>query len=200
MRSGSACKVISLPCPNVADRQFTRCGPFSMRSSTCCAPAVRGATCQPTFRAIQTVFYHFRRLRDPRHLDVPASGSSPGRARTGGEEPPSKRCDHGCGIRVKTVEEGAEHLWLRCRPQAHLLVDTLGIPLSIYVTPADVHDTRGASCLQVGLAPLVPRLKKIWSDAAYRGLDLADCCPHRMGLLPGSGGARVLLTRLGRSM
>ncbi len=101
---------------------------------------------------------------------------------------------------MKTVEEGAEHLWLRCRPQAHLLVDTLGIPLSIYVTPADVHDTRGASCLLVGLAPLVPRLKKIWSDAAYRGLDLADCCPHRMGLLPGSGGAHVLLTRLGRSM
>ena len=45
-------------------------------------------------------------------------------------------------------------------------VDTLGLPLSIYVTPADVHDTRGARCLLAGLAPLVPRLKKIWADGA----------------------------------
>jgi hypothetical protein len=49
MRSGSACKLISLPCPNVADRQFTRCGPFSIRSSTCCAPAAHGAISPPTF-------------------------------------------------------------------------------------------------------------------------------------------------------
>jgi Transposase DDE domain len=26
----------------------------------------------------------------------------------------------------------------------HLLVDTLGLPLSVSVTPADLHDTRGA--------------------------------------------------------
>jgi DDE family transposase len=29
----------------------------------------------------------------------------------------------------------------------HLLVDTLGLPLSIYVTPADVQDRAGARCL-----------------------------------------------------
>jgi putative transposase len=52
-------------------------------------------------------------------------------------------------------------------------VDTLGIPLSIYVTEADVHDTKGAQCLLAGLAPLVPRLNKIWADAAYRGQELA---------------------------
>ena len=48
----------------------------------------------------------------------------------------------------------------------HLLVDTLGIPLSIYVTEADVHDIRGARCLLAGLKYFVPRLKKIWADAA----------------------------------
>jgi hypothetical protein len=37
----------------------------------------------------------------------------------------------------------------------HILVDTPGLPLSIYVTPADVHDIRGARCLLAGLAPLV---------------------------------------------
>lgn len=55
-------------------------------------------------------------------------------------------------------------------------VDTLGLPLSVYVTPADVHDTLGARRLLAGLAPLVPRLKKIWVDAAYRGKELVDWC------------------------
>ena len=55
-------------------------------------------------------------------------------------------------------------------------MDTLGIPLSIYVTEADVHDTKGARCLLAGLAPLVPRLKKIWADAAYWGQELAEWC------------------------
>jgi putative transposase len=82
---------------------------------------------------------------------------------------------------VKTVEESASisgfdaHKHVKGRKR-HLLVDTLGLPLSIYVTPADVHDTVGARRLLAGLAPLVPRLKKIWADAAYRGKELADWC------------------------
>lgn len=81
------------------------------------------------------------------------------------------RSHHRCGIRVKTVEESAgvcgydAHKHIKGRKR-HILVDTLGLPLSIYVTPADVHDTRGARCLLAGLAPLVPRLKKIWADGA----------------------------------
>lgn len=55
-------------------------------------------------------------------------------------------------------------------------MDTLGLPLSVYVTPADVHDTLGARRLLAGLSPLVPRLKKIWADAAYRGQELASWC------------------------
>ncbi len=55
----------------------------------------------------------------------------------------------------------------------HLLVDTLGLPLSVYVTPADVQDRAGARCLLAGLKPLVTRLKKIWADGAYSGEDLA---------------------------
>ncbi len=82
---------------------------------------------------------------------------------------------------VKTVEESANicgfdaHKHVKGRKR-HLLVDTLGLPLSISVTPADVHDTRGARCLLAGLAPLVPRLKKIWADGAYRGRELAEWC------------------------
>lgn len=82
---------------------------------------------------------------------------------------------------VKTVEESAcisgfdAHKHVKGRKR-HLLVDTLGLLISIYVTPADVHDTRGARCLLAGLAPLVPRLKKIWADQAYRGQALFDWC------------------------
>jgi putative transposase len=56
------------------------------------------------------------------------------------------------------------------------LVDTLGLPIAVYVTPADVSDPAGAHRLLAGLASLVPRLKKIWADAAYRGKESADWC------------------------
>ena len=55
-------------------------------------------------------------------------------------------------------------------------MDTLGIPLSVYVTSADVQDRVGAQCLLVGLKPFVPRLKKIWADGAYTGEKLAGWC------------------------
>ena len=39
-----------------------------------------------------------------------------------------------------------------------------------------MHDTQGARRLLAGLKYFVPRLKKIWADAAYRGQELADWC------------------------
>jgi putative transposase len=86
---------------------------------------------------------------------------------------------------VKTVEESAGisgydgHKCLKGRKgrkgrKRDLLVDTLGLPLAAYVTPADLSYPAGARKLLAGLAPLVPRLKKIWADAAYRGKELAD--------------------------
>jgi putative transposase len=82
---------------------------------------------------------------------------------------------------VKTVEESARirgydaHKCIKGRKR-HLLVDTLGLPIMVYVTPADLHDTQGARCLLAGLKYFVPRLKKVWADAAYRGKELADWC------------------------
>ena len=78
-----------------------------------------------------------------------------------------------------TVEESAgirgydAHKCIKGRKR-HLLVDTLGLPISCYVTPADVHDTVGARKVLGGLAYFVPRLTKIWADAAYRGQGLAN--------------------------
>ena len=87
---------------------------------------------------------------------------------------------------VKTTEEGARlngydaHKNIKGRKR-HLLVDTLGLPLSVNVTPANVQDRVGARLLLVGLNPLVPRLKKIWADGAYSGEELARWCEERGG-------------------
>jgi putative transposase len=87
---------------------------------------------------------------------------------------------------MKTTGEGARpngydtHKNVKGRKR-HLLVDTLGLPLSIYVTPADVQDRAGARFLLAGLGPLVPRLKKIWADGAYSGKELAKWCEEQGG-------------------
>jgi putative transposase len=58
-------------------------------------------------------------------------------------------------------------------------VDTLGLPLSVYVTSADVQDRVGARCLLAGLKALLPSLKKIWADGAYTGEKLARWCKEQ---------------------
>jgi len=82
---------------------------------------------------------------------------------------------------VNRVEESARsrgfdaYKWVKGRKR-HLLVDTLGLPISVYVTPADRHHTQDARRLLAGLKYVVPRLKYIWADAAYRGKELAGRC------------------------
>jgi putative transposase len=82
---------------------------------------------------------------------------------------------------VKTTEEsgcikgydGAKQVKGRKR---HLLVDTLGLLLSVYVTPANTSDQEGARRLLIGLKPSQPHLELIWADSAYRGESLATWC------------------------
>lgn len=132
------------------------------------------------FPAWQTVFYHFRRMRlsGTWHLLYTALHRAE-RERVGRHPDPSAALMDSQS--VKTVKESARirgydaHKCVKGRKR-HLLVDTLGLPLASYITPADVHDTVGAYKLLGGLAHFLPRLKKIWADAAYRGKDLADWC------------------------
>jgi putative transposase len=131
----------------------------------------------------QTVFYHFRRfrLRGIWHLLYSALHRAE-RERVG------RRPDSSAAIldsqSVKTVEESARicgygaHKGVKGRKR-HLLVDTLGLPIACYVTPADAHNTVGARKVLGGLAYFVPRLKRIWADAAYRGKQLADWCKRQ---------------------
>ena len=75
-------------------------------------------------------------------------------------------------------------------------VDTLGLPISISVTPADMHDTQGARRRLSGLKFFVPRLKNIWADAAYRGQELANWCKAEARLGVGSGGVNPWRPRI----
>ncbi len=76
-------------------------------------------------------------------------------------------------------------------------MDTLGLLLSVDVTPANTSDQEGARRLLAGLKPLQPRLELIWADSAYRGdvlarwrategawrLEIIKCAPHVRGFV-----------------
>ena len=133
----------------------------------------------------QTVYYHFRRLRlrGIWHIILAAVHRAE-RERIGRDPQPSAAIMDAQS--VKSVEESARgsgyggHKRVYGRKR-HLLVDTLGLPLSIEVTSADTHDKVGAWRLLAGLAPLVPRLKKIWADGAYTSRKLARWCEQYGG-------------------
>jgi putative transposase len=70
---------------------------------------------------------------------------------------------------VKIAEESARsngydtHKYAKSRKRRHLLVDTLGLPLSVYITPADVQG-RSSPFVCWTQPWFVPHLKKIWAD------------------------------------
>jgi putative transposase len=151
----------------------------------------------------QTVFYHFRRLRlrGVWHLLYRALHRAE-REHVGRHPDPSAAILDSQS--AKTVEESAHisgydaHKCIKGRKR-HLLVDTMGLPIACYITPADLSDAQGARKLLGGRAPFLPRLKKIWADAAYRGQALADWCRQQgdgweleiVAREPGSHGFRV---------
>jgi len=133
----------------------------------------------------QTVYYHFRRLRlDGTWHHLLETLRTAERRRVGKQPQPSAAIVDAQS--VKTVEDSSRisgydgHKRVKGRKR-HLLVDTLGLPFSISVTSAGVHDKVGAWRLLAGLKPLVPRLAKIWADGAYTSGKLAHWCKRYGG-------------------
>jgi putative transposase len=131
------------------------------------------------------VVYHFRRFRLSGLWSLILNALHAAERKRAGKDPQPTAAIMDSQS-VKTVEESAHpsgydaHKNLKGRKR-HLLVDTLGLPLSVYVTSADVQDRVGARCLLAGLKPFVPRLKKIWADGAYAGEKLAGWLEEQSG-------------------
>jgi putative transposase len=60
-------------------------------------------------------------------------------------------------------------------------VDTLGLLLLILVTTANVSDQAGAKLVLAEAKPRLPRLKKIWADAGYKGAEFIAWVAARFG-------------------
>ena len=134
-----------------------------------------------------TVYYHFRKLRLSGAWGLIYRALRDAERNRVGKNPDASAAIMDSQS-AKTTEEGARsngydaHKNVKGRKR-HLLVDTLGLPLSVYVTSADIQDRAGARCLLAGLKPFVPRLKKIWADGNWRSSsgtekpEILRCCP-----------------------
>ncbi len=131
------------------------------------------------------VYYHFRRFRLNGSWSLILKVVHAAQRKRVGKDPQPTAAIMDSQS-VKTTEESAHpsgydaHKNLKGRKR-HLLVDTLGLPLSVYVTSADVQDRVGAQYLLAGLKVLLSRLKKIWADGAYAGEKLAGWCKEQGG-------------------
>jgi putative transposase len=91
---------------------------------------------------------------------------------------------------VKTTEESVEpkrcdaHNGVKSHKR-HVLVDTSGLLLSVFVTAANAQDRVGARGLLAGLGPVFPRLERIWADGAYGGARLSGWCEAQGGMALG---------------
>jgi putative transposase len=147
--------------------------------------AVIGGFCPTTFLRGLPFYYHFRRFRSSGLWSFILKGLHAAERKRVGKDPQPTAAIMDSQS-VKNVEESAHpsgydaHKNLKGRKR-HLLVDTLGLPLSVYVTSADVQDRVGAQCLLAGLKPLLPRLRKIWANGAYKGEKLAGWCKEQGG-------------------
>src|SRR5215208_2269400 len=130
-----------------------------------------------------TVYYHFRRFRLTGQWSLILKAMRAAERKRVGKNPQPTAAIVDSQS-VKSVEESAHpsgydaHKNVKGRKR-HLLVDTLGLVLSVYVTSADVQDRVGARCLLAGLKALLPRLKKIWADGAYTGEKLVSWCKEQ---------------------
>ena len=79
---------------------------------------------------------------------------------------------------VKTTEAGgprgyAAEKMIKGRKR-HILTDTIGLPVGMVVTPADVQDRDGAPDLMASLRDAFPWLRHIFADGGYAGPKLQD--------------------------
>ena len=120
----------------------------------------------------QSVYYHFARWRRAglwRKLNKHLRREL--RKRLGRDEEPSAGCSDSQSVKAGSLHgngfDGAKRVNGRKR---HLLVDTLGLVLSVLVTSAKVPERQGLSLLLNGSKPYLPKLRHLWLDRGYQGV------------------------------
>lgn len=127
----------------------------------------------------QTVYYHHRKWRLNRlwekinrllHQQV--------RQQVGREATPSAAIVDAQSVKTTLVkgERGYDAGKRVNGRKRHIVVDTMGLLLSVLVTTGNVQDKPGGKQLltQLGQRLHLPRLKLLWADAGYRGQPFAD--------------------------
>ncbi len=64
--------------------------------------------------------------------------------------------------------------------KGHIVVDTLGLPMSVVVHEANVHDSVGADGVIDKMKGCFPRLKKMLADGGYKGRKLSDTVRQKL--------------------
>src|ERR1700710_686303 len=115
-----------------------------------------------------------------RHAETHSSRSLRGGSRTGRPRGESDGSHHRLAKRQRRSKRGAfldpqgydagKKVLGRKR---HVLVDTLGLLLSVVVHPADIQDRDGARLVLEAARPLFPFIERIFADAGYQGPRMA---------------------------
>ncbi len=137
------------------------------------------------FAPWQTVYYYFRKWKFEGVIeDIVDTLHALSRKAAGREESPS------LGIIDSRSVKTSHHTDPSCKGtdgnkkikgrKEHIVVDTLGLPMSVAVHEANLHDSKGAPKAVQKLEHKFPRLKKILADGGYQG-SLGDWVAERFG-------------------
>lgn len=156
-------------------------GCHRLRDIVCAIIYVTKTGCQWRFIPLhfppwQSVYYHFRRLLSLGILSrmmfrlAALIRRSKGRA----EKPTAAIIDSqsvrtGAGVSMLKGWDGAKKLNGRKR---HLIVDTLGLPVMIFISGGELSDREGLNKLSLGLQKHYPEIRILWADRSYWGINL----------------------------
>jgi len=131
-----------------------------------------------SFGCWQTVYGYFNHWREQRvFIRVQQALTRRERKRKGRAPTASAGCIDSQSIKTATQGEskGYDAGKKVNGRKRHLMVDTLGLIISVFVSPANVQDRDGLKqVLNQYFETGLTRLRKLWGDGGYRGDDLKD--------------------------